>query len=127
MAPRRGKRDIENRDRRRAERRGYVSEYLAAIYLMLKGYRILALRYRTKQGEIDIVARKKDVVIFVEVKARRDEGEALDAVGWTTQERIRAASEIWMSRRHDAAMISYRYDIIAMIPGQWPRHFFDAF
>ena len=56
-------------DRRRALGRGQVSEYLAALYLMLKGYRIVALRYRTK--EIDIIARKRNLAIFVEVKARR--------------------------------------------------------
>jgi putative endonuclease len=57
-------------DRRRALGRGQVSEYLAALYRMLKGYRIVALRYRTKLGEIDIIA-KRNLAIFVEVKARR--------------------------------------------------------
>lgn len=67
--------------RRRAERRGHVSEYLAALYLMAKGYRILAIRYRTRLGEVDLIARKRDLVIFVEVKARIGEREAIDAVG----------------------------------------------
>jgi hypothetical protein len=49
-----------------------VSEYLAAAILMLKGYRIVALRYRTRLGEIDIIARKGDLAVFVEVKARRE-------------------------------------------------------
>ncbi|NKF34370.1 YraN family protein, partial [Pseudomonas sp. BGM005] len=56
--------------RRKALRRGLVSEYVAAVFLMLKGYRILALRHRTRLGEIDIVARKGDLAVFVEVKAR---------------------------------------------------------
>ena len=113
--------------RQKAERRGHVSEWIAAAYLLLKGYRILALRYRTKLGEIDIVARKGDLAVFVEVKARGDARHAIDAVSATAQARIRAASDIWLSRQRDAHLISQRYDIVAVIPLRWPRHFIDAF
>lgn len=113
--------------RRRAERRGHLSEYWAALYLVMKGYRILAIRYRTRVGEVDIVARRKALVVFVEVKARAREGDAIDAVGFDAQRRIRAASEIWISRRRDAHLLSFRYDIIAMLPRRLPRHFPDAF
>lgn len=114
-------------NRRRALRRGHVSEYLAALFLMLKGYRIVALRYRTKLGEIDIIARKRNVAVFVEVKARRDEASAIDAVSYTAQNRIRAASDLWLARQRDFAVLSQRYDIVAIIPGRLPRHFPDAF
>ena len=113
--------------RRRAERRGHAAEYFAALLLLLKGYRIVALRYRTKVGEIDIVARKGDLAVFVEVKARVGQREALDAVSFTAQRRIRAASDVWLSRRGDAARLSQRYDVVAAIPGRLPRHFPDAF
>lgn len=122
----RGAEDRRQR-RRRAERRGHASEYLAALYLLIRGYRILAFRYRTRLGEIDIVARRKTLVLFVEVKARGREGDAIDAVGYDTQRRIRAASDIWLSRRRDAHLLSCRYDIIAVLPWRWPRHFPDAF
>lgn len=123
------RRDAERQktQRQKAHRRGHVSEYLAAFYLMAKGYRILAIRYRTRLGEIDLVARKGDLVVFVEVKARVGEREALDAVGFATQERIRAASDLWLSKRKDAARLSQRYDIVAILPGRLPRHFPDAF
>ena len=113
--------------RRKAERRGHVCEWIAAAYLLLKGYRILALRYRTKLGEIDIVARKGDLAVFIEVKARGDERGAVDAVSATAQKRIRAASDIWLSRQRDAHLLSQRYDIVAVLPLRWPRHFIDAF
>jgi len=113
--------------RRKAERRGHVSEYVAAAYLMLKGYRILAIRHRTKLGEIDLIARKRDLVVFVEVKARRSEMQALDAVSFASQKRIRAASDLWLQKRKDASGLSQRYDIIAVLPGRFPRHFQDAF
>ncbi|WP_283195661.1 YraN family protein [Rhizobium sp. AN80A] len=113
--------------RRKALRRGRVSEYVAALYLMVKGYRIVALRYRTRLGEIDIIARKGDLAIFVEVKARREEGAAIDAVSHLTQTRIRGASDLWLARQRDRARLSQRYDIVAIVPGKWPVHLRDAF
>jgi putative endonuclease len=113
--------------RRQAWRRGHVSEYLAALFLLFKGYRIVAVRHRTRLGEIDIIARKGDLAIFVEVKARREEQEAVDAVSFNAQRRIRAASDLWLARQRDYAALSQRYDIIAILPGRWPRHFPDAF
>ena len=113
--------------RKKALRRGSAAEYIAALFLILKGYRILALRYRTKLGEIDIIARKGDLAVFVEVKARADEMVAVDAVSYTSQNRIRAASDLWLARQRDYALLSQRYDIIAILPGKLPRHFPNAF
>ena len=113
--------------RRRAERRGRLSERIAALWLLLKGYRIVALRYRTHAGEIDIVAIKGDLAVFIEVKARGTERLAVDAVSVAAQARIRAASDVWLSRRPDAARFSQRYDIVAVSPFSRPRHFPDAF
>jgi len=113
--------------RRKALRRGSAAEYIAAIFLMLKGYRILAMRYKTKLGEMDIIARKGDLAVFVEVKARADEMGAVDAVSYASQKRIRAASDLWLARQRDYARLSQRYDIVAILPGKLPRHFPDAF
>lgn len=115
------------RNRRKAEQRGRQSEWIAALWLILKGYRILALRYRTPAGEIDLVARKGALLVFVEVKARRSPSAAVDAVTGTAHRRIRAASDLWLSRMPNAERFSRRYDIIAISPGRWPRHFPDAF
>ncbi|MFJ6325713.1 MULTISPECIES: YraN family protein [unclassified Rhizobium] len=117
----------ERLKRQKAWRRGHVAEYLAAAFLMLKGYRILAIRHRTKLGEIDIIARKGDLAVFVEVKSRRSAQEAIDAVSFSSQRRIRAASDLWLARQPDFARLSQRYDIVAMLPGRWPQHFPDAF
>ncbi|WEX88406.1 YraN family protein [Sinorhizobium garamanticum] len=110
-----------------ALKRGHVAEYRAALCLMLKGYRIVAMRYRTKLGEIDIIARRGDLVACVEVKARRGFDEAVFAVSDTAQRRIRAASDIWLSRQADFHRLSVRYDIVAVTPWRWPRHLPDAF
>lgn len=113
--------------KRRAHRRGHIAEYWAALYLMLKGYRILALRYRTTSGEIDLIARKKDVIAFIEVKARSTEAGAVDAVSYTAQQRIRSAADIWLSRQKDTARLSLRFDIVAIMPRRMPKHFINAF
>ena len=119
--------DGRNNKRRKAERRGHAAEYWAALYLLLRGYRILAIRYRTRLGEIDLIARKKDVVAIVEVKARSSAEGAVDAVGWRSQQRIRAAADLWLSRRRDAGRFSLRFDIVAVLPLRLPQHFIDAF
>jgi putative endonuclease len=111
----------------RAERHGRFSEYLAALFLLTRGYRLMAFRYRTKVGEVDIVARRGDLVAFVEVKARRELMAGVDAVGFTSQSRIRAAGDQWLRHQPDAANLSYRYDIIVVQPWRWPRHFPDSF
>ncbi len=116
-----------SQDRRKAFIRGHLSEYYAAIYLIFKGYRVLAMRYRSKSGEVDIIARKGDLVAFIEVKARRITGDAIFAVDFTSQRRIRNASLTWIARQPDAAILTYRYDIIAVTPWSRPQHFVDAF
>ena len=113
--------------RRRAFRRGHAAEYLAAAFLLCKGYRILAIRLRTSLGEIDLIARKGDLVVCVEVKARRDLDSAVFAVTGTAQNRIRAASDLWLSRQPDAHRLSVRYDIVAVRPWRLPHHLVDAF
>ena len=113
--------------RLKAFRRGHVSEYIAALYMVAKGYRISAIRYRTKLGEIDIIARRGDLVVCVEVKARRDVDSAVFAVTGMAQNRIRAASELWLSRQPDAHRLSLRYDIVAVRPWRLPKHLVDAF
>lgn len=112
----------ERPSRQAAERRGHRGEWLAAWYLRLKGYRIAAKRFKTKSGEVDIIARKGDLVLMIEVKARPTLLEAMDAVTTSSQRRIEAAGDIWLTRQKDFARLSVRYDLIAILPGKWPVH-----
>lgn len=113
--------------RRGAYRRGHYSEWLAAVALIAKGYRILALRYRAKGGEIDLIARRGDLVAIVEVKARPTLRQAIDAVSGAAERRIEAATDLWLSRQRDHDRISLRFDIVAVLPWRWPIHVEDAF
>ena len=116
-----------DRKRIRAERLGRWSEYRAALALLLKGYRIVALRYKTKAGEVDIIARRGDLVAFVEVKARKDLRAGVDAVGTHAERRIENAADHWLRRQSDATRLSLRNDIIVVRPWRWPVHFEGAF
>ncbi len=113
--------------RRRAFRRGHGAERLAALALMLTGYRLLARRYRTPLGEVDIVARRGDVLAIVEVKARADLASAMDSVGVPAQRRIEAAGDLWLARLPDASRVSIRYDLVAVLPRRWPVHVENLF
>lgn len=106
----------------KAEKRGHRSEWLAAWALRLKGWRIVAKRFKTKTGEVDLIARKRELVIMVEVKARSSLIEAMDAVTPTAQRRIEAAGDIWLARQPDYSRLSVRYDLVAVLPRKWPVH-----
>ncbi|MCV9962354.1 YraN family protein [Pararhizobium sp. BT-229] len=120
-------REPPDRKRLKALRRGSLAEYRAALALLVKGYRIVAFRYRTKLGEIDIIARKGNLIACVEVKARRSLDDSVFAVSDFAQRRIRAASDLWLAKQPDFAHLSIRYDIISVTPWSWPVHLSDAF
>jgi putative endonuclease len=89
---------------------------------MLKGYRILARRHRTKLGEIDLIARRGDLVLIVEVKTRRTLMEAMEALSLGSERRIEAAADLWLSRQPDYGRLSVRFDMVAVLPRRWPVH-----
>jgi len=115
------------RRRRRAFRLGIRAESLAAFYLRVKGYRILDRRYRCRAGEIDIVARRGDDLCFVEVKARRTLTAAIEAVTPRAQRRIVTAARVWLSSHPGYERVSWRFDIVAIVPRALPRHIVAAF
>jgi putative endonuclease len=113
--------------RRKAYRRGHRGEWLAAAALMAKGFRILARRYRTKLGEIDLIARRGDLVLIVEVKARHTLQEAMDAIVHGSERRIEGAADLWLSRQPDCGRLCIRFDMVAVLPWRWPVHVENIF
>lgn len=94
---------------------------------MAKGYRILAHRYRTKLGEIDLIARRGDLVLIVEVKARPTLVAAMEAVARDSERRIEGAADLWLSRQPDYGRLSVRFDLVAVLPWRWPVHVENVF
>lgn len=106
---------------------GLSAEARAAAYLMAKGYRILARRFRTPYGEIDIVARRRNLVAFVEVKARATLDDAAFAVTPRQQARIINAAQVWLVAHPEHAEFEMRFDAMLIAPKRLPRHLLAAF
>src|SRR3990170_3470106 len=92
-----------------AFRTGISAEARAAAWLMAKGYRILAKRFRTPYGEIDLVARRRNLIVFVEVKARPSLDDAAYAVTPRQQARIIAAAQGWLMAHPEHADFDMRF------------------
>ena len=110
-----------------AFRTGLSAESRAAAYLMAKGYRILAKRFRTPHGEIDLVAKKRNLVAFVEVKARASFDDAAYAVTPRQQARIINAAQAWLMAHPEHAEFDLRFDVVLIAPKSLPRHLLAAF
>ncbi len=114
-------------ERQVAFRTGISAESRAAALLIAKGFRILARRWRSAAGEIDIVARRRGLLVFVEVKAR----ERLDDAAWSVtgrqRARIIAAAEAWLAAYPDNRIRDIRFDAMLVAPGRIPQHIPAAF
>lgn len=108
-------------------RKGLRAETLAAWYLRLKGYRILAMRYKTRLGEIDIVARRGRGLVFAEVKWRGAQDDAKAAIHAQNRQRVRQAAELYLQKHPRYNECDVRFDALVMAPGRWPLHIRNAF
>lgn len=108
-------------NRQEAEKRGRGAETLACWFLRLHGWRILARRARVPGGEVDIVARRRRTLAFVEVKARSTEAAAALALDEWRLRRVVAAAER-LAPRYMRDGDDVRIDALFIVPGRWPRH-----
>lgn len=106
----------------RARKAGHGAEWIAAAWLMLKGYQVLGFRLRSRAGEIDILARKGRTLAVVEVKRRATMEAALAAVSAEQHDRLLAAGTALLHGRPSLAGHELRIDIVALAPGRFPRH-----
>ncbi len=98
---------------------GRKGERIACVYLIRQGFDILARRYRTRRGELDLIALEGETLAFVEVKTRasREFGDPWEFVGWEKQQSLRLAAEEFIAR-YDLGQYAYRFDVVAVIaPG----------
>jgi putative endonuclease len=111
---------------RTGDAKGRRAEQLAALFLSLKGYRVVLRRVRTGAGEVDLVALKGDVLAFVEVKHRADVAAGASSVRVRQQRRILAAANAVLARHPEWTGKTIRFDVVLMAPGKWPRHILNA-
>ena len=100
--------------KQKAYQKGLLAEEMAAMFLRLKGYKILERRFKTPLGEIDIIAKKKSLLVIVEVKERQTIEDALGCVSMSSQGRIRRASEYYRAGHPWHENDTIRFDLIAV-------------
>ncbi len=108
-----------------AERRGRRGETLAALWLQVHGWRVLARRVKAGVGEIDLVVRRGRVVAFVEVKWRRTVAELDLAIDERRLARVADAATA-LAPRYVRPTDDMRIDVLLLAPGRWPRHIVNA-
>lgn len=106
---------------------GLSAESRASAYLIAKGYRILTRRHRTPYGEIDIIARRRNLLAFIEVKARATLDDAAYSVTAQQQQRIIAAAQAWLMNQPQYVNFDMRFDVVLIAPKHLPRHLMAAF
>jgi putative endonuclease len=108
--------------RLKARRRGRIGEQLCRWHLRLRGWRILACDWRCPAGEIDILARRRDVLAVIEVKSRPDFATGAAALLPRQRRRIARATEAFLLMRPDLAAMAVRFDVMVVEPRRLPRH-----
>lgn len=109
-------------ERRRRYRLGVSAEFVAAAYLMLKGYRVLARRYRTPVGEIDLIVASTRRLAFVEVKRRATLADAEAAITPRLGSRVRRAADLWLARNTRYLDRQIGFDLVFLMPRRLPVH-----
>ena len=122
-----GTRPRDSSARLRAHVYGLRAEWIAAAWLMVKGYRVLARRFVVKGGEIDLVVQRGRTIAFVEVKARGDLEQAAIALREVKRRRLSWAARIWLTRNPWAVGATLRGDAVFIAPGRLPRHAPEAY
>lgn len=102
--------------------KGIFGETVAALYLILKGFQILERRFKTSLGEIDIIAQKGNLVVFVEVKARKSIEKCYEAIQKRQLLRIQRASQIFLKHRRQLSSCQIRYDVVFVSDWCLPIH-----
>ena len=110
----------------KAVRFGRRAEWLAAWFMRMKGFRVIARDLRLPGGEIDLVLRRGRLLVLVEIKARAGASGIEEAIADRQWRRIAAAAEQFCARRPAYADFDRRYDSLFLARRRWPRHVADA-
>ena len=119
-------RQAVRRRRQRAQRHGRLAEWLCLWHLRLRGWRIVAHRWRCPSGEIDILARRGGVLAVIEVKSRGEMDVAAAALPPRQRRRIARAAEAFLLSRPDLAGLDVRFDVMLVAGYRPPRHWHGA-
>ena len=105
---------------------GLLAEVLGILLLLSKGYRIIKWRYKSKVGEIDIIAKRFKSLRFIEVKARQDIMIAGESISPWQRKRIEKAAEYFLMKNQHLMVENIQFDAILVLPWRIPKHINDA-
>lgn len=106
---------------------GQLAEWICLIRLWLSGWRILDTRWRCSSGEIDIIAERRKVICFIEVKARKSHNDAISSISATQQQRITNAASLWIAKNSEYSSHDLRFDVMSVAVWPWPKRHVNAF
>jgi len=118
--------------KQKAYKFGIYAEKIAVIFLRLKGYRVVAERYRNPKGEIDLLAVRGNTLAVIEVKARKTFFSGAESITPWKQQKIIGALEWLLAGRGKIAGLgsmgerNIRFDVMLIVPWRWPVHMKDA-
>ena len=118
---------MPSKQRKRAYRKGLIAEWVALAWLVAKGYRPAAWRYKTPVGDIDLIMRTRTTLVFVEVKARHHTADALAAITQKNQQRVARAAQYYLQAHPEMASQNLRLDAVAIPWYGLPHHMQHAF
>jgi putative endonuclease len=107
-------------------KKGLWAETFAKFYMRLQGYRVLAERFKTPVGEIDLVVKKGRQLVFVEVKLRETAAAAAEAIHARNRSRVSRAAELYLQKHPEYTGWELRFDALVLAPWAWPRHIRNA-
>jgi putative endonuclease len=113
-------------ERRQRYRRGHAAERIAAAYLIASGHRILARRFKTVAGEIDLITLRGGRIGFVEVKRRATRGDCEAAITPRLRQRVRRAADLWLGRNERYQQHDVGFDLVFVVPWRLPVIYRDA-
>ena len=117
---------ITKADPQRRDATGQRAEIMSAWLLRLKGCRILAQRFKTPVGEIDLIEKRASAIAFIEVKARPSAAAAMESVSARQRRWIARAGLVFMQKRPEFPEYQMRFDLFLVTPGRLPYHISDA-
>jgi len=99
-----------------------MAEGVAVAYLSFKGYRLIARRFKTHLGEVDLIVVRNKRVAFVEVKYRQTMALAEAAITNTLRSRVRRSASLWLAKHHRYQAHDIGFDLVMLCPRTWPLH-----
>jgi putative endonuclease len=106
---------------------GILAEKISIFLLIIKGYKILKWRYKSRFGEVDIIAKKAKIIVAIEVKARKSSSKIIieEILSLKQIERVKKSAQFFVSENLQFHNYDLRFDFIEVNQFYWPKHYLN--